>query len=220
MICLLLGASGKIGRVFLKELISSSYFDTFVVQFNSNHSFLNELGVTEILSGFPTKLKLNNGNLVVYKVNFSDVEEVKGFARDLVFKFSKVDVILNFLSDFSKSGIQIEENEITKILDTNFMNQSLFFREIREILREAFVVQFLDYSVFDPYPDKYFWYSVSRYCMFGFMKTFEKYLKKNGYGTKFLYVFPKVVERDEKINELFKVVFELMLKREEGEIIF
>ncbi len=220
MICLILGASGKIGKVFLKELISSSYFDTLVIQFNSNSSFLSELGISEVPSGFPSKVRLNGKDLVMYKVDFSNLEEVKGFACDFALKFRKVNVIVNFLSAFSESSIQIEESEIVRILDINFMNQSLFFREIVELLKEAFVVQFLDYSVFDAYADKYFWYSVSRYCMFGFVKTFEKYLKKRGYGAKFLYVFPKVVEGQEKINELLTLIIELTLRGEEGEIIF
>jgi len=220
MNCLILGASGKIGKVLLKNLIAMPSDLVLGVQFNSNSSFLDELGLNSTQETWPLEFDLNNKKIIAFKVDFNNTTDLHEFSNYIKNRFNEVDIIINLLSTFVESSIDTEESIIKNIIDTNFLNQSLFFKDIHKILSKTFIVEFLDYSIFEPYLNKYFWYSVSRYGMFGFMKTFEKYLKKNNYKTKFLYVFPKIIKGEKDIEELSKIVINAIVSRSDGEIIF
>lgn len=181
MIILILGASGKVGKYLSEEIAKNP-----------------SLPVTELILHYSSKsVNLTPNarvNLRLLEMDILDPKSVENFLSKLP---QKIDIVMNLLSVFGETGYNICSGEVEKVLRVNFLNQVLLLRELFPRVSGGVVIQFFDYCVRVPYVGKYFWYSLSRSCLYEFFRHFEEYARKTNQFYRFVYVFPKHIREEE-----------------------
>ncbi len=196
--CLILGASGKVGKYIVKQIQENkilSQFNNFILHYNSN------------------KIETNSPRFHLLKCDFTFQEEIDRLIEKLG-NFN-IQLIINLASSFVESPITKGWDEAQKLIFSNSINQMYLFTKLINKLEKFFIIQVLDVSIKKPYSNKYFWYSISRLALFGFFKTLKKNKLANDKEIKFSLIFPKLIEENRDFEKISLLIDKLSKNHKE-----
>ncbi|MGB9621544.1 MAG: SDR family NAD(P)-dependent oxidoreductase [Brevinematia bacterium] len=193
---IILGASGKIGKMLLKYIPQSRNlnFSHLILQSNSQ-----EVEIPEEIENISTLIKCN----------FSNIDEINNFLGIIP---NRVDILFNLVSIFEETPLHTQIDKIEEVLKVNFLNQVLLLEKLLPKLDGGRIIQFLDYCIFSPYTKRYFWYSISRIALFDFYRVLSKYFYENMDLIKILLIVPKIIQTEKDFSKITKIIEEFARK--------
>ncbi|MGC8767190.1 MAG: SDR family NAD(P)-dependent oxidoreductase [Brevinematia bacterium] len=193
---IILGASGKIGKMLLKYIPQSRNlnFSHLILQSNSQ-----EVEIPEEIENISTLIKCN----------FSNIDEINNFLGMIP---NRVDILFNLVSIFEETPLHTQIDKIEEVLKVNFLNQVLLLEKLLPKLDGGRIIQFLDYCIFSPYTKRYFWYSISRIALFDFYRVLSKYFYENMDLIKILLIVPKIIQTEKDFSKITKIIEEFARK--------
>ena len=116
---LILGVTGSMGKIILKNLLKSNY-QVIGVGFKKKKSFLNNY------------LELNKiQNFHFYSCDLSKLKEVHNFTKKIIKKHSFIDTFVNCAGIINRKNFESEtEQEFEKIFNTNFVSSKIIIRSL------------------------------------------------------------------------------------------
>tara|TARA_Y100001970_G_C14224243_1_gene854577 strand:+ start:75 stop:806 length:732 start_codon:yes stop_codon:yes gene_type:complete len=164
-ISVITGSSSGIGLETLKLFLKNN--SIVAACYNKNSSELDKL-----------KIEYPN-NLFLYSFDFSDEDQTKTAAKNIVNKFDKINVLINNAGSISTSLFQMTTIEnLKKMFDINFFNQMLFTQIISKKMirnKSGSIVNVSSSSAIDG-NDGRFSYATSKAALLSASKVFAREL--------------------------------------------